>query len=167
MEIDYRKVMGVEKLSEEARGGLGVSIAVLDSGEPKPLCLPSCQNFLDGNPQPDEFGHATAVASILFGGNGIIGICEGAKPYYVKVLDDSGHGSVKSVVDGIYWALDNDIDIINMSLGFVRTEKCPRSLEKACEKAKNDGKVIFCAAGNDGGSPSDPGERAAADRWFL
>lgn len=157
MEIDYRKVMGVEKLAKEARGGLGVSIAILDSGDPKPLCLPSCQVFLDRDKrQPDEFGHATAIASILFGGNGIIGVCEGARPHYVKVLDDSGHGSIKSVVDGIYWALDNDIDLINMSLGFMRTEKCPKSLEKACNKARDAGKVIFCAAGNDGGPVNWP-----------
>lgn len=149
--------MGVEKLAEEAHGGLGVSIAILDSGDPKPLCLPSCQVFLDRDKrQPDEFGHATAIASILFGGNGIIGVCEGARPSYVKVLDDEGRGSIKSVVDGIYWALDNDIDLINMSLGFMRTEKCPKSLEKACDRARKAGKAVFCAAGNDGGPVNWP-----------
>lgn len=156
MEIDYRKVMGVEKLSEEARGGLGVSIAILDSGDPKPLCLPSCRVYMDNGPQFDEFGHATAVASILFGGNGIVGLCEGARPYYVKVLDDEGSGTVNSVSDGINWAVDNGIDLINLSLGFCRTEKCPRALEKACERARNAGKVIFCAAGNDGGPVNWP-----------
>lgn len=156
MEIDYRMVMGVEKLADEAHGGLGVSIAILDSGNPKPLCLPSCQVYLNEGSQSDEFGHATAIASILFGGNGIIGLCEGARPYYVKVLDDNGHGTIKSVVDGINWAIDKNVDIINLSLGFIRTERCPRALRKACEKAREAGKVIFCAAGNDGGPVNWP-----------
>ena len=154
--MDYRKVMGVEKLADEAHGGLGVTIAILDSGCPKPQCLPSILVYQDGVNQIDEFGHSTAVASILFGGNGIIGLCEGARPYYVKVLDDKGVGSVKSVVDGIYLALEHGVDIINLSLGFMRTDKCPRSLEKACEAARDAGKVIFCAAGNDGGPVNWP-----------
>lgn len=156
MEIDYRKVMGVEKLAKEARGGLGVSIAILDSGDPKPMCLPSCHVYLNDGSQSDEFGHATAVASILFGGNGIIGVCEGVRPYYVKVLDDNGLGTVKSVVEGINLAIDKNVDLINLSLGFMRTEKCPKSLEKACERAREAGKVIFCAAGNDGGPVNWP-----------
>ena len=156
MEIDYRKVMGVEKLAKEAHGGLGVSVAILDSGDPKPMCLPSCHVCLNDGNQSDEFGHATAVASLLFGGNGIIGVCEGVRPYYVKVLDDNGCGTVKSVVEGINWAIDNNVDLINLSLGFMRTEKCPKSLEKACEKAREAGKVIFCAAGNDGGPVNWP-----------
>ena len=157
MEVDYRKVMGAVKLSEEAHGGLGTSVAILDSGRPRLPCLPSCQKYLGEDAREnDEFGHSTAVASILFGGNGIIGLCEGARPYYVKVLDDNGSGTVKSVVDGIYRALDNDVDIINLSLGFMRTDTCPRALKKACEKARDAGKVIFCAAGNDGGPVNWP-----------
>jgi subtilisin family serine protease len=128
----------------------------LDSGDPKPRCLPSCRVYLGEGNQSDEFGHATAIASILFGGNGITGICEGARSYYVKVLDDNGKGTVKSVVDGIYWAIDNNIDLINLSLGFMRTEKCPKSLEKACNMAREAGKVVFCAAGNDGGPVNWP-----------
>ena len=148
---DYRKAMGVEELSAETRNGLGVRIAILDSGIPKPHCFPACMAWSPVRGGDDELGHATAVASILFGGGGITGVCEGATPLYFKVLDDSGRGSVKSVVDGICKAIDYDVDLINLSLGFARTDKCPKALERACEAACESGKVIFCASGNEKG----------------
>ena len=141
--------MGVEDLAERMRGGRGVSIAVLDSGRPTAHCLPAA-SYGDPDCEKDIFGHATAIASILFGGNGIGGVCEGAHPIYYKVLDDSGCGSIKSVVKGIEAATDSKADIINLSLGFMRTEKCPKSLRKACEKAFEARKTVICAAGNDG-----------------
>ena len=155
--MNYRKMMGVEKLSADAGNGIGVRVAILDSGVPKPTCLPACFAWYPESGGDDEYGHATAVASILFGGGGITGVCEGASPLYFKVLDDSGRGSVKSVVNGIYKAIDYDVDLINLSLGFMRTEECPKALQRACEAACESGKVIFCAAGNDGGAVNWPG----------
>ena len=152
--MDYQRLMGVERLAESCRGGEGVKIAILDSGMPKPSIFGWPFRFRDG--KPDEFGHATAVSSILFGGWGIKGVCECACPYYYSVLDDTGSGSVKSVSRGIMRALDDDVDIINLSLGFVRTEECPKELEKACKKAYKAGKTIICAAGNDGGPVNWP-----------
>ena len=156
--MNYRRVMGVEKIAARARDGLGVRIAVLDSGSPiSPLRggVDPVSCSIAGEPA-DVFGHATSIASILFGGSGIVGLCEAATPVYIKVLDDSGKGSVEDVSEGIEKAIELDVDIINMSLGFVRTEKCPSRLEKACEMAKNAGKTVICAAGNDGGAVNWP-----------
>lgn len=155
MFVDYKSVMGVEDLAEKAGKGRAVTVAVLDSGYPKPSCLPAARCIGSGDTD-DEFGHATSVASIIFGGCGIGGVCEGGRPLYVKVLDDHGNGSVKSVVRGIYDAIEYGADIINLSLGFMRTEKCPKDLEKACASAYEAGKAIVCAAGNDGGPVNWP-----------
>ena len=152
--MDYQKIMGVEKLAEQCKGGGGVKISILDSGFPKPSIFG--WPFRLSDVKPDEFGHATEVASILFGGWGIRGVCEYACPYYYSVLDENGTGSVKSVSKGIRRAIDDDVDIINLSLGFMRTEKCPKELEKACEKAFDAGKTVICAAGNDGGPVNWP-----------
>ena len=72
--------MGVESLSADAGNGIGVRIAILDSGVPKPTCLPACCAWYPETDREDECGHATAVASILFGGCGITGICDRASP---------------------------------------------------------------------------------------
>jgi len=142
--------MGIQSLSY----GDGVRIAILDSGIP-PLAMGK-------DPKDeyakllDEFGHATAISSILFGGGPIKGICEESKPVFIKVLDSKGNGSVKSVVKGLYEALESDVDLINLSLGFVRTEKCPEELKKACSDVYNAQKTIICAAGNDGGPVNWP-----------
>lgn len=146
--MDYIKAMGVERMSLVSNSGYGTNIAILDSGYPARFSTKSCDI--------DKFGHATEISSILFGGNGITGLCERSKPMFIKVLDDSGRGNVRSVVKGIYEAISAKVDIINLSLGFLRTEFCPKSLEKACQDAYEAGKTIICAAGNDGSAVNWP-----------
>lgn len=156
--MDYRQVMGVDALARRY-GGRGVRIAILDSGTPPPIFNNEgrVKSIYDQNDVEDDvFGHATAIGSILFGGHDIRGLCEHAEPVYIKVLNSEGVGSVKSVSHGILRAIDADCDLINLSLGFMRTEKCPKLLEKACEEACESGKVIICAAGNDGGRVNWP-----------
>lgn len=147
--------MGVHSLPR----GEGVRVAVLDSGVPH-LQMHGMQfneELLDEyKAYPDKCGHATAISSILFGGWSIRGLCERSTPIFIQVLDANGRGSVKSVVNGIYKAIDKRADIINLSLGFVRTEKCPSELEKACQTAYGMGKTVICAAGNDGGAVNWP-----------
>lgn len=148
--MNYMKLMGVDELAKSAFYGKGVKIAILDSGMTKR------SNKASHEPMTDDFGHATEISSILTGGVGIIGMCGLADLSYYKVLDSNGTGSVKSVVKGIYRAIDDESDIINLSLGFLRTDKCPKALEKACEDACDAGKTIICAAGNDGGPVNWP-----------
>lgn len=156
MRTDYREVMGVDKLASETVGGMGVTVAVLDSGCPVPCGFPACAFIGPSEDMDDVYGHATAIASILFGAKWIRGVCEGARPLYIKVLDDNGSGTVESVARGIYEAIDQKADVINLSLGFVRTKKCPKPLEKACDMAEKAGIPIICAAGNDGGPVNWP-----------
>ena len=47
----------------------------------------------------------------------VTGVAPDALLYAVKVLDSSGSGYIDDVIDGIYWAIGNGMDIINMSLG--------------------------------------------------
>lgn len=148
---DFREAAGVLALAKETQGGKGAKIAVLDSGAPffaSPMERKLCPL--------DVFGHATAISTILFGYKDIIGVCEGATPVYIKVLDDDGTGSVKSVSKGIYEAIERKVDLINLSLGFFRSEKCPEVLEKACKAAYAAGISVICAAGNDGGPVNWP-----------
>ena len=45
----------------------------------------------------------------------------------VRVLDENGNGRISDVVCGIYWAIDNGADILNMSFG-AKTAYYPTAL---------------------------------------
>lgn len=157
--MNYAHFMGVGRLAASSHFGDGVRIAILDSGVPPPGRIRGSWNEALSDEYgefPDEFGHATEIASILFGGGGISGLCEYAVPEFIKVLDSHGSGDVGSVSRGVYEAIERDVDVINLSLGFVRTDRCPAELEKACREAFDAGKTIICAAGNDSGPVNWP-----------
>ena len=88
----------------------------------------------------DSEGHGTAVAGI------ISSVAKGAKIYPVKV---SSGGMVYSsaLVEGIYNAVDNGADIINVSLGGYSYSV---SEQNAINYALSNGCIVVAAAGNDG-----------------
>ncbi len=118
----------------------------------------------DDNPSPDfdkdclieetcsEIGlyHGTIISGVAAaeGNNdkGIIGMAYGANIMPLKVLDDDGTGNMRSVIEGINYAINKKADIINLSLvGDSRSEMLDRVLKKAHDK----GIVIVAASGND------------------
>ena len=108
-------------------------------------------NFTNNNNNVlDVNGHGTHVAGIIAGGNngfGVTGIAYDAKIMPVKVLNDDGAGNTSSVADGIYYAVNNGANVINLSLG----GSLPNStLEAAIKYASNQGAVVVMAAGNNG-----------------
>ena len=136
--------------------GQGVKIAVIDTGcqiDHEDLIgniLPGV-NFIDPpNPPLDQCGHATHAIGIicaLDNNKGVVGVAPLAKVMPVKVLDAHGNGTMDNVALGIRWAVDNDADIISMSLG----SPFPlQQVRKACQYAAEKGVPIFCAAGNSG-----------------
>lgn len=105
----------------------------------------------DNNNTMDLDGHGTHVSGTIAGTKndfGVTGIAYDAQIMPVKVLDDFGSGSNSSVVDGIYYAVDNGADVINLSLG----GSVPSfGMEEAVEYASNQGVTVVMAAGNSGG----------------
>ncbi len=104
----------------------------------------------DNNPYDDE-GHGTHVAGIVGAEDndvpGIIGVAPKVSLYGIKVLDSSGKGSFSNIIAGIDWAIENDMDIINLSLGgpFGTT-----ALKEATNRAWDAGVIVVAAAGNKG-----------------
>lgn len=119
-------------------------------------------NF-DGNNNStlDVNGHGTHVSGTIAGvnnGYGVTGIAYNSKIMPVKVLDDEGSGSYSAIANGIYYAVDNGADVINLSLGGGRSND---TLQKAIEYASSKGVIVVMAAGNDGGSqPAYPARYA-------
>ncbi|MEM9668202.1 MAG: S8 family serine peptidase [Pseudomonadota bacterium] len=70
----------------------------------------------------DTHGHGTHIAATIFG-KSISGLQVGVAPnidkaYIAKVLDKTGKGSTGGFYDGLKWAIDQNVDVVCMSLGF-------------------------------------------------
>ena len=125
-----------------------VKIAALDSGVDFAACdanVTKAVNLVEDeqnyeNMLNDISGHGSAVASI------ISRIDPEAEIYSVRVLDKDNKGTLSRVVSGIYWCIENDVDIINMSFG---TDSSSEILDRAVKDAKEHGILMVSAAGND------------------
>jgi minor extracellular serine protease Vpr len=89
------------------------------------------------------------------------GVAPLADLYSVRVFGCEGFTRV--TVDAIEWAVDNDMDVINMSLGSVFGLRDSSSAE-ASDNAAHAGVIVVASAGNNGPSPYVTGSPAAADR---
>jgi subtilisin len=139
--------------------GLGVKVAVLDTGIDRthPELVDRVKGgfsaFIDSansNPYNDVDGHGTHVAGTIaasLNNQTILGVAYNADLYAVKVLGNDGSGSYSGIAKGIEWAVENGMDIINMSLGGSQGSAV---LETACNAAYNAGVLIVAAAGNEG-----------------
>ncbi|MEK6852491.1 MAG: S8 family serine peptidase, partial [Nanoarchaeota archaeon] len=149
--------------------GSGTIIAVIDTGINK--THPDL-NDLDDNPitndpkvigeftafpsegTNDLHGHGTHVSGIASGTGEasnykFVGVAPRASLINAKVLNRDGVGDEFGLLQGIEFALDNNADVISMSLGFalgVRVE----SVENLLKQAVEQGVVVVAAAGNSG-----------------
>ena len=133
-----------------------VKTAVLDSGVDyvTGINLAGYVNFIEGEEElspifQDLTGHGTAIAGIISGNGetGIKGINPNAELYSVKVLDGENKAPLSRIIEGIYWCIEQDMNIINMSFG---TPVYSKALEQAVKDAYDAGLLMVAAAGNDG-----------------
>ncbi|MBW3670546.1 MAG: S8 family serine peptidase [Acidobacteria bacterium] len=113
-------------------------------------------DFVNGDDDPqDDNGHGTHVAGTIAAVDnelGVVGVAPEADLYALKVLDDTGSGSVYTLISAIEWAIDNDLDVVNMSLGSPQES----ALEKEVfERAEAAGIICVAASGNAGISKLD------------
>jgi len=104
----------------------------------------------------DDNGHGSHVAGIVAAIDnniGVIGVGPAIDLYAIKVLNAQGSGYLSDIIEGIQWAITNNIQVINMSLG---TASDIQSFHDAVIAAKNAGMVVVAAAGNSGGAVSFP-----------
>ncbi len=120
----------------------------------------------DAHPNDDE-GHGTHVTGTIAqrtnNGIGVAGVAFDCSIMPVKVLDSSGSGTYTDIADGIYFAADNEADVINMSLGGSFDSSI---LKDAVAYAYGKGVTIVCSSGNDGASNSI-GFPAAYDDYCI
>lgn len=144
--------LNITHLHQKGFTGKGVKIGIIDSGcdlDHPDLKITSFKNFTESNSAEDTSGHGTHVAGIIAAqGNayGVLGVAPDAEIHIYKALDGNS-GSIKGIIDALKTAIDDKMDIINMSLG---TPSQVSGLEKLCKKAQQQGIIVVVASGNSG-----------------
>jgi subtilisin family serine protease len=136
--------------------GTGVRVAVIDTGID--YTHPDLAGVYAGgynvrSPSAgpmDDNGHGTHCAGILAAtgsSKGIYGTAPGVRLYAVKVLSDKGDGRVSDVIEGLFWAKNNSMQVASMSLGMSEDSQ---ALHDAIDEVSAGGVLIVAAAGNSG-----------------
>jgi len=144
--------------------GDGVRVSVLDSGvDPDhPDINISSENwidYVDGEPTPKDYEtHGTHVSGTVVGGNASgewIGVAPNATLMHAAVLNEIGSGSFTDIISGMEWSVDNDADVISMSLG---AEDYRKDMIDPVRNAEDEDVVVIAAIMNEGeGTSGSPG----------
>lgn len=140
--------------------GKDIKIAIIDTG----CCINhpdlknnivGYRNFTTESTVEDGCGHGTHVSGIVASNGHIKGIAPDSKLLILKVLESNGNGNLESVYNAINYAIDQEVDIINLSLG---CKVDVPELHNAIKRAVNNNIVVCCAIGNDGDSNANTNE---------
>ncbi|MEK3993126.1 S8 family peptidase [Robertmurraya sp. FSL R5-0851] len=127
-----------------------IKVAILDSGINNDLqtnsfnVVKEFNTFDSSSNVNDDFGHGTAIASILID----VPQNEKIQVYDIKVLNEKGTGDVKNLIAGIEWAMEETVDVINVSLGL---HKDNQMLEDVIKKALQKDIIVVASSGNNHG----------------
>lgn len=146
------EAIGVEKSKAKSSG---VKIEVLDSGVSytDDINIMGEVNLVPGEEEVspmfvDANGHGTGIAGLIGAkdnNDGIKGVFPNAEIYSVKALDADLTSPLSRIIEGIYWGIENNMDIINMSFG---TTVNSEALHQAIKDAEDAGIILIAAAGN-------------------
>jgi subtilisin family serine protease len=108
----------------------------------------------DNNPFSNIAGHGSHVAGTITGdlssNTGVQGVAPDALVMPIQVLSDEGSGNAEVLAAGIYYAVDNGANVINMSLGFGDSpEYSDSSVSDAVQYAYENNCIVVMAAGNE------------------
>lgn len=151
--------------------GSGVRVAVLDTGidDTHPDLTGSVvnqRNFTYEDTTGDLNGHGTHIAGTI-GGDGSAsdgrfqGVAPGVELVNAKVLDGNAGGYLSWLIEGMEWAVAQDVDLVNLSIGMrADAPEAPLITAAVDSLSAASGALFVVAAGNDGctdciGAPAD------------
>ncbi len=114
----------------------------------------------------DDNGHGTHIAGTLCGrlDDDPFGLTPRVAIYSVKILDKYATGDLVNIIIGLKWVIDNDIDVVNMSIGY---REDSQAMRLAIKKAYESGVILVAAVGNhstwDAPAPVAAADGGAAD----
>lgn len=165
--IEWKRVNSLDYL-QSVSNGAGITVAVLDTGfdltnqdlaeqlwtNPGEVPDDGIDNDLNGyvddlyglntgglnNGIADKHGHGTQVSSI------ILSVAPECKIMSIKLnKNQSDYFSIGAIVEGVYYAVQNGADLLNMSFS---GKDYSFSLAQALEQASEAGCILLGAAGN-------------------
>lgn len=157
--IDAERVWGGQEdahdVISDISAGLGIKVGVIDSG------IDYTHPDLDANyaggidfkdddddPFDEDFGHGTHVAGIIGAEDNnipsIIGVAPKVSLYAVRVINKHG-GTDSDVIAGMDWCVENEMDVINLSVGSLDGSS---AIEQATNRVWDAGIIVVAAAGN-------------------
>ena len=143
--------------------GAGIKLAILDTGLDFQHPdfngrLIASESFVSGESAQDGQGHGTHVAGTAAGlrtpradaSSPRYGVAPDAELFVGKVLGDNGSGREGDILAGILWALQNECQIISMSLGRRPIPgDATGDYDRVGRIALDQGSLIIAAAGNE------------------
>ena len=169
-DYEYENAWGVEHIGSRevhlgGNTGQGIKVAVIDTGidyvhndpddDPYVVDPEFLNNYVGGydffnndDDPMDDNGHGTHVAGILaaeHNGYLVTGVAPGVELYALKILNAAGEGEYSGLIAALGWAVDNQIDVVNMSLG---GHEVSAELQAAVTAAYNEGVTMVAASGN-------------------
>jgi subtilisin family serine protease len=168
------QIIGARDLLELGIDGVGMKIAILDTGidkthqdlddldndpltnDPKVILEASFIDFdddgINDTDARDEHYHGTHCAGIAAGNGLLKGVAPGAWLMNGRILDSGGGAEISWVIKGIDWAAANGADVISMSIGWNTGDVLPL-MNAAVDAAWESGSMVVVAAANDGPLP--------------
>jgi len=133
--------------------GSGIIISIIDTGID--LNHPDLDgqiiggyDFVDNDDMPDDTnGHGTQVAGIIASNGNLKGIAPNSKILMYKVSEDGESVPSNLIIKAIEKSIEDDADIINISLGINQTNT---KIDQAVNKAIKNNIFVVTAAGNFG-----------------
>ncbi|MFL5679682.1 MAG: Ig-like domain-containing protein [Chloroflexota bacterium] len=170
-DLEYDNAWGVTHIGTKAVHdagilGAGVKVAIIDTGldyihnqppsnEPPVVDNEFNSNYRGGydfvnndNDPMDDNGHGTHVAGILaaeHNGYLVVGVAPAVDLYALKVLGASGEGDYSGLIAALDWAVQNHMDVVNMSLG---GHEASAALAASIHAAYAAGITLVAASGN-------------------
>jgi serine protease AprX len=168
--LESQEVYG-ELIQSDIKGldGTGVKVCIVDSGidtthkDLSGINLVAWRDFVNNQEQPyDDQGHGTSMAGLLVADGWMKGVAPEVELVVAKALSGNGTGDDGVVADAIDWCVEQDSQIISLSLGGAPgllpfNPFGGRDSSDAADDAIDQGIVVIAAAGNDGG-PDDDGD---------
>src|SRR4051812_17577130 len=158
--------IGTKPVHDAGIRGAGVKVAIIDTGldyihnqpasnEPPVVDPEFNSNYRGGydfvnndNDPMDDNGHGTHVAGILaaeHNGYLVVGVAPAIDLYALKVLGASGEGDYSGLIAALDWAVQNHMDVVNMSLG---GHEASAALAASIHAAYAAGITLVAASGN-------------------
>ena len=152
------ELVGIKAARLDGLDGQGIKVGIIDTGidynHPDLLGYgPSGKviggyDYVDSSEKPlDTNGHGTEVAGIIAADGNFTGIVPKSKLFSYKVSSTGEAVSSDYIVEAIQQAMQDGVNVVNISLGINRTND---QIDNAIDEAVKKRIVIVVAAGNNG-----------------